>query len=138
MRKRLSLFLAFLLFTSQCFGAITWDRYDFFSNAGGLNDTASPIVIGDNEASDLQNVVFTASGSFETRDGTDNINTSTIGASTSCTGLTFYKTVAGTRYLVEVHSDDKIRKMDYAAGVRPMELGMISQGLCLSLLGKTI
>ena len=119
MKKRLILLFFFLLITSPSFGKIPWDRYDFFSNAGGLNDTASPIVIGDNEASDLQNVVFTASGSFETRDGTDNINTSTIGASTSCTGLTFYKTVAGTRYLVEVHSDDKIRKMDYAVGGAP-------------------
>lgn len=98
---------------------ITWNRYEYFSNVGGLNNAFSPIAIEDNEASDLQNVIFTTGGNFKTRSGYAKLNSTTIGASVVCTGLKYYKPTSGTKYIIGIFDDDKIRKMDYSAGGAP-------------------
>ena len=114
--KKLILFLSFLFVLSHnSYAQIQWNRYDFFQNSGGLNNGFSEIAIDDKEATDLQNVVFTTSGSFKTRDGFDNI-ASSVGAAVITTGIKYYAPTSGSRYLVAVFSDDKIRKMDYAVG----------------------
>lgn len=96
--------------------AVRLRRFDFFSNAGGLNDAFSPIEVKDNEATDLQNVVFTTSGNWKTRDGFTKINSSNLGTTVVCTGLKFYQTSGGNKFLVGIFDDDTIRKMDYASG----------------------
>jgi len=113
--------LSIILFlTAQaCFGVVEWTRFSYFSNSGGLNDAFSPITVGDNEASDLANVVFTTSGNWKTRPGYAKLNTTTLGASVVCTGLKYYKLVAGTKFLVGIFDNDKIYKMDYSVGGGP-------------------
>src|SRR3990167_5534746 len=119
-KKILSLTLvASLLFANTSFAAINWIRYSFFKNIGGLNDAFSPIAIEDNEASDLQNVVFTTSGNWKTRSGYVKLNSTTLGASVVCTGLKYYEPTSGTKYLVGVFDNDKIYKMDYEVGGGP-------------------
>lgn len=119
MKRLFSVFLAFLLITSNAFGGVSWSKFSYFDNIGGLNDAFSPIKIGDNEASDLQNVVFTTSGNWKTRGGTAKLNSSTLGASVICTGLKYYKPTSGTKYIVGIFDNDKIYKMDYSAGGGP-------------------
>ncbi len=113
MKKRIILFLSILLFTINSFAAIKWLQYGYFQNDGGLNDAFSPIAIGDNEASDLQNVILSTYGSFKTRDGFDKLNSVTLGASVTCTGLKYYSPISGSKYLIGIFDNDKIYKMDY-------------------------
>lgn len=69
-----------------------------------------------NEAADLQNVTLTTGGAIKTRGGFDNVNSS---ATVTGTGLAFYKTVAGSKFIVGVFEDDSIKKMDYGSGSGP-------------------
>ncbi len=112
-KKILSLAFSLLLISQPVLAEINWLKQEFFQNSGGLNDAFSPIAIADNEASDLQNVVFDTSGSWRTRDGYAKLNSSTLGASVVTTGLKYYRQADGDKFLVGVFSDDKIRKMDY-------------------------
>lgn len=98
---------------------IQWQKSEYFQNSGGLNDAFSPIAIADNEAAALQNVVFTTSGSFKTRDGFAKINSVTLGSSVVCTGLKYFRPTSGTRFLVGVFDNDKIYKMDYGSNAGP-------------------
>src|SRR3990167_8031972 len=95
---------------------IQWQPFEYFNNTGGLNNAFSTIAIEDDESPDLQNIVFTTSGSFKTRDGFDNINTTTLGASVIFTGVKYYSPSSGTKFLVAVADNDKIYKMDYSSG----------------------
>ena len=97
MKRIISLLLAFSLVTANAFAEIPWRKFSYFSNIGGLNDAFSAIAIEDNEASDLQNVVFTTSGNWKTRGGSAKLNSSTLGASVICTGLKYYKPKSGTK-----------------------------------------
>ena len=111
-KKVISLFVGFLLLTTNSFAAVNWSQYSYFNNSGGLNDAFSPVAIEDNEASDLQNIVFTVSGSFKKRSGFSSVNADNTGA--TC-GIKYIKFSGGTPYLVGIFSDDKIYKMDYGA-----------------------
>src|SRR3990167_362137 len=55
-----------------------WRAYEFFDLTGGLNDTRDPTSIAQNEASDLQNIVFSTSGGIEKRSGFSNINSTQV------------------------------------------------------------
>lgn len=95
-----------------------WQSYEYSNFVGGLNDSADPTVLKPNEASDLQNVVFTTSGAIRKRDFFAPITVSdeaTCGGS-AATGLAFYKQADGDRFLVAVCANDTIQKMDYASG----------------------
>lgn len=118
MKKLLISFLLFLISTTA-HAEVRWLKQEFFSNSAGLNDAFAPTAIADNEATDLQNVIFTESGSFKTREGYAKLNSSTIGASVVTTGLKYYAQADGDRFLVGVFSDDKIRKMDYSGSSGP-------------------
>lgn len=115
MRKLLIGLLAVLLST-PCFAQVNWAKKPYFDFSGGLNDTASPILIKDNESPDLQNVVFDKSGYFETRSGYAKLNSTTLGASLACTGIKYYEPTSGTQFLAAVFDDGSIRKMDYSSG----------------------
>ena len=110
--KKILLALLFFLIPLSVWSATIWTPYYFVDNAGGLNDAYSEFKVGDNEAADLQNVVFTTSGSFKTRDGYAKVNSTTLGSSVAATGLFSYKQSDGDSFLVGVFSDDKIRKME--------------------------
>jgi hypothetical protein len=117
MKKILSFLLLFALFISPvCYSAVVWQPYYFVDNAGGLNDAFSEFKVSDNEAVDLQNVVFTTSGSFKTRDGFAKVNSSTVGATTVTNGLFFYNQSDGDQFLVSVFDDNTIRKMEATNG----------------------
>ena len=63
--------------------------------------------------------LFTTSGNWKTRSGYAKLNTTTLGASVACTGLKYYKLVAGTKFIVGIFDNDKIYKMDYSGGGGP-------------------
>jgi len=120
MKKLITILISALLISTSAYAEIKWPRLDFFDYSGGLNDSFSAIKVADNEATSLQNVVFTSSGSFETRGGfTTTMTGTTLGASVDTNGLVFYQPTSGTRFLVGVFSDNKIRKMDYTVGGGP-------------------
>src|SRR3990167_7086224 len=111
--------LSTLIVFGLCFNSsaeINWNKFEFFKNTGGWNNVFSTTAIADNESPDLQNVTLTTYGSFRTRDGYDNINTSSLGASVIATGLTYYTPSSGSEFLVGIFDDDKIYKMDYSGG----------------------
>lgn len=118
-KKIISLFIGFLLLTTNSFAEIQWVHQDFFSNIGGLNDGFAPTAIENNEASDLQNIVLSTYGTFKTRDGYAKLNSTTLGASVICTGLKYYAPTSGSKYLVGIFDNDKIYKMDYQVGGGP-------------------
>lgn len=103
-----------LLLAVDVFAQAQWQRFSSFNNSGGLNNKSSAVLIGANEAADLQNIVFDTTGEFETRSGYAKINTSTVGADTSCTGIKYFERSNGNQYLVAVFDDGTIRKMDYS------------------------
>ena len=96
--------------------------YRFFDLSGGLNDTAESTQVAANEASRLQNFIFSTSGSIERREGFTQINSSAIGATAVFTGLAYYKQSDGDRFLVGTVSNgasDAIYKMDYTGTSTP-------------------
>ena len=115
-KKILCLALGVSLVVTHAFAQVAWIKYDFFNNAGGLNDAFSAIIIEDNESSDLQNVVFTTGGNFITRPGYEKLNSTTVGAGVSCAGLKYYEPISGSQFLVGLFDDNKIYKMDYSVG----------------------
>lgn len=115
----LSLSIIILFTTSLSYGEIKWKHYDYFKNTGGLNNGFSPADIADNEASDLQNVVFTIGGNWKTRSGYEKLNSTAVGANVICTGLSYYTKVNGSKYLVALFDNDTIQKMDYSVGGGP-------------------
>jgi len=85
---------------------------------GGLNSSAGPLYLQDNESSDLQNIDFDKFGSILKRNGYVTLNTAAISA-TPCDGLFWAEfTTAGTvtRKAVSVFNS-KIYKMDDLDGV---------------------
>ena len=73
-------------------------KFEFFNNAGGLNDKLSPIIIKDEEASDLQNVEFTVGGAIKKRNGYSSDNAAFVG---QITGIYHYVQNDGTDFLIE-------------------------------------
>ena len=119
MRRLLYLLTGWLLVTQSVSAQFPWQSFEFFNLSGGVNDSFDPTAIENNEASDLQNVVFTTGGAIKKREGSSRINsTAAPSASAVTTGGHFYKLSDGTRYLVRLVNDttDLIQKMDYGAG----------------------
>src|SRR5258708_4203381 len=100
-------FIALLLLSHTCFAAVPWNKSSYFQNWGGLNDSTSTIEISDNEATDIQNIVFDTGGALDKRFGFNNITSPTKAFkvdpnATGVTGLSFYKKSNGNKYLVAV------------------------------------
>lgn len=81
------------------------------SNSGGLNSTASPLQLQDNEASDLQNIDFDRFGAFLKRNGYTALNTSAFNSGAVWTSLHFLELSSGTDYLIGT-CGNKVAKMD--------------------------
>jgi hypothetical protein len=84
----------------------------------GINTTAGPIHLADNEASNLQNIDFNKFGSIVKRGGYTALNTSELNSGASCDGLYWYEFVSGTtttRYAVNI-SGGKMYYMDSLDG----------------------
>ena len=93
-----------------------WQAKTFGNFTGGLNDTSDSTVLTDQEASNLQNVVFTTSGAITKRSGFTRINNGPTCGTTAPTALTMYKQADGDRWLVAVCGNDTLQKMDYGGG----------------------
>lgn len=78
---------------------------------GGLNSTAGPLGVADNEASDLLNMDFDKFGSALKRYGYTALNTTAITGATKVNFLYWFEKQDGTRYAVCIHNS-KLRKMD--------------------------
>jgi hypothetical protein len=111
----LLLSLGFLLAPVPSWGALDYQLYEFEKLTGGLNNSFDAITLDPSEASDLQNIIFprAVNGAIASRPGYTRINATALSGTPDCTGTFFFKLVDGTRYLVSVWTDDKIRKMDY-------------------------
>ena len=94
----------------------TWVAKTFTKFTGGLNDGADPTILNEQEASSLQNVVFTTSGAIAKRPGWGHVNPAATCGGLAATALTFYKQADGDRYLAAVCGNDTLKKMDYAGG----------------------
>ncbi len=92
------------------------NRFSFSDNKlnGGLNSTAGPLGLNNNEASDLQNIDFDKFGSISKRNGYTALNTSAISGSPQGDGLYWYEyddsgTTKQTAILI---ANGKVLKMD--------------------------
>lgn len=87
---------------------VSYKKYSFFQNKGGLNDTLSSLSIADNESTDIGNIVFDTSGAIKKRYGFQNILGSgreyQVGSGNNAvTGLTYYvNNSTGNKYLVAI------------------------------------
>ena len=88
--------------------AVSWVKASYFSNSGGLNDNLSQLEIADNEATNIQNVLFDNGGALVKRYGYQNITGSgnqayKLGSSvTGVPGIAYYPKTDGTKYLFAV------------------------------------
>lgn len=88
--------------------AVSWVKFSYFKNWGGLNDNLSTLEIADNEATDIQNVIFDNGGALVKRYGFENITGDTtaafkLGANvTGVPGIAYYQKTGGSKYLFAV------------------------------------
>ena len=106
---------------------VQWKKFSYFLNNGGLNDNLSSTEIADNEASDIQNVIFDTGGALKKRYGFLTIPPNPLKVSTGTTvcvnGLYFYKKDDGTRYLIALSNSDSLpclTKKNYQSGGGPV------------------
>ena len=79
------------------------DAYKGFN--GGLNSTAGPLSVLDNESSDLQNIDFDKFGSILKRNGYSVLSTASVVGANASDGLHWYEFVASgtnTRYAINI------------------------------------
>ena len=121
MRKLMAAFLLPFILLTQAWAETPWILYELDELTGGLNDSFNAITLKPNESSNLDNIIFprAVNGAISSRPGYTRINSTALTGTPDCTGTTFFKLTDGTRYLVSLWSDDKIRKMDYTAGGGP-------------------
>ena len=113
-KKLIIICLSLFLLTNICNATLRKvQRFEFFENNGGLNDKISPLIIKDNEASDIQNITFTVGGAIQKRNGYASDN-DVILAGTP-TGLFQYIQNDGTEFFMAT-AGDKIYKMDSLDG----------------------
>ena len=103
-----------LIFCQVSDAGVTWRKYSYFQNWGGLNDQLSTTEINDNEATDIQNFIFDTGGALRKRTGfrTLNIGNNPVKVSTGTvvevTGLSFYELNNGDRFLVSLANRDGV------------------------------
>lgn len=115
-RHLLAALLIGSLWTPAVYSQSNWTSIEFFGLTGGLADGLDPTALKPNEASDLQNVIFSTSGGIQKRNGFAQINASAACGGESFTGLFMYKQSDGDRFLLGVCANDTLVKMDYAGG----------------------
>lgn len=93
------------------------NTFNQISFAGGLNTSAGPFALEENESPDLQNIDFNIFGSILKRNGYVNVNSSALGSFNS-DGLFWFEfddSGTSTRKFVNV-ADGKFYKMDTSSG----------------------
>ena len=81
---------------------------------GGLNSTAGPLGVADNESTDIQNIDFDKFGSILKRNGYASLNSTALNSSAGSNGLWWFEyndSGTATRKLINI-SGTKIYKMD--------------------------
>lgn len=78
---------------------------------GGLNTTASPLNVADNESSDCQNIDFDKFGSILKRSGYATLNSSAFNSGATWNSLYWFEMSSGTSYLIGT-CGNKVAKMD--------------------------
>ncbi len=115
---------SFLLFVNLAYADVPWQKFSYFQNWSGLNDNLSATEIQDNEATDIQNVVFDTGGALKKRYGyltipNNPVQTVSTGSVVAITGLAFYQKNNGNRYVVAITNNDgkaTAMKKDYETG----------------------
>ena len=97
-----------LLSATMAYAGDTTIRQSFFKNSGGLNDKANPIAINDDQASDLQNVVFDTDGSISKRKGYSKFNTTPIPGNEGLVGLYYFRQSDGDDWLVATTTNQNV------------------------------
>jgi len=82
---------------------------------GGLNTTASPLNVADNESTDLQNIDFDKFGSLLKRSGYTQLNSSAFNSGAAWNSLHWFELSSDTDYLIGT-CGNKIAKMDALDG----------------------
>ena len=86
--------------------------YGVIANNGGLNSTASPLNVQDNESTDCQNVDFDIFGSVLKRNGYATLNSSAFNSGAAWNSLYWFEFGSGpTQYLIGT-CGNKLAKMD--------------------------
>ncbi|MDD5387599.1 MAG: hypothetical protein PHQ22_10440 [Sulfuricurvum sp.] len=101
---------------TSCYAQLSWKKSRYFQNWGGLNDNVASTEIADNEATDIQNVVFDTGGSIKKRYGYDTIpwaSKVSTGTTVCVNGVSYYKQKDGDKYLVAVINSDTTLKFYY-------------------------
>lgn len=122
--KRAISIVGILLLSSNLYADVSWQKFSYFKNWGGLNDNLSTTEISDSEATDIQNISFDTGGALKKRYGfrtlpTENPQKAATGTTVCVNGLFFYKKDNGNRYLVALCNNDSkatLMKKDYSAG----------------------
>ena len=100
--------LALFLFT----GATEQQVLSFVVNSGGLNTRAGDLTVKDNEATDLQNVNFSTTGSIVKRKGNTKFGSATnVGNANDITLIADYQLLDGNQKVV-VAAGTEVRKTD--------------------------
>lgn len=92
--------------------AVPWVKKSYFQNWGGLNDNLSQLEISDNEATDIQNVIFDNGGALIKRYGYQNIvgrssASYKLGANvTGVPGVAYYRKASGSIYIFAVGNNN--------------------------------
>ena len=89
---------------------LSFKKFSFFDNRGGLNDSLSQTTVADNEATSIQNIVFDTSGAISKRYGYSNVDQVITGSvyqvgqgNYAITGLDYYiNTTTGNKYIVAI------------------------------------
>lgn len=124
MRKIFIFFLFSLLLFDIAYAEVPWVKFSYFQNWGGLNDQLSSTEIQDNEATEIQNIVFDTGGALKKRFGFTTVPSTIIqkvatGTTVAVNGIAFYKKNNGNRYAVVIANNDSkatAMKKDYQAG----------------------
>ncbi len=87
----------------------------FFDFSGGLNTKSPSMVLGNNEASDLQNINLLPTGGFERRNGNSAFNATAMDSGSSVHGLGYYKLSSSSYYMMAI-AGTKIFKSDNLDG----------------------
>ena len=87
----------------------------FFDFSGGLNTKSPPMVLKDNEASDLQNINLLPTGGFERRNGNSSFNSLAMDSGSAIHGLGYYKLSSSAYYMMAI-AGTKVFKSDNLDG----------------------
>lgn len=91
------------ILVGNAYAGVLWSKSSYFQNFGGLNDVTSSSEISDNEATDIQNIVFDTAGAIKKRYGYRTLPLATgsvyQAVTGPVTGLIFFKKANGNKYL---------------------------------------